>query len=381
MARRDRERWLVRAPGQHGALSREEAAHALKAKRAELRKRLELHQGTDGLPADVLDELLDEAIGLVVMSNRPIPDEQHLQGAFWAAIHFLIVERSRSVLRDSRVGSDFRVEFGPFAEMVPGDDPELLDRVAARERIASASDLMEQLDPLLRVAPKDLATALLELLADDTGSGIEVPALDPDIVELLARAEPGQLKQLVVEDFSSLQKPIAELLTPLDGATLLGPDGKPAGASDEQHITLSVQQVTTELLTRLALEPQLLHALRPRKFEEVIAELFDRHGFEVTLTAASKDGGVDMYAVKQSGYGTLLYLVECKKYRADRPVGVGIVRQLYGVVEAHNATAGIVATTSHFTRGAQTLAEQFQYRLSLHDFVKLKKWLRESAAP
>lgn len=333
------------------------------------------------MPAYVLDELVDEAIGLVVMSNQPIRDEQHLQGAFWAAIPYLLSERNRSVLRDYRVGSDFRVELGPFAEMVPGDDPELFDLVAARERIASASDLMEQLDPLLRVAPKELATALLELLIGDTQRGVGVPSLDPDVVELLASAEPGRLKQLIVEDFDSLEAPIGELLMPLNGATLLGPDGKPASPSDEQDITLSVQQVTTELLTRLAHEPQLLHSLHPRKFEEVIAELFDRNGFEVTLTAASNDGGVDMYVVKQSGYGTLLYLVECKKYRPDRPVGVGIVRQLYGVVEAHNATAGIVAATSHFTRGAQTLAEKLQYRLSLHDFVKLKKWLRESTAP
>jgi hypothetical protein len=39
------------------------------------------------------------------------------------------------------------VEFEPVAEVLPGDDDEPFDLVAARERIATAADLMVQLDP------------------------------------------------------------------------------------------------------------------------------------------------------------------------------------------------------------------------------------------
>jgi hypothetical protein len=91
LVRRDHARWLVRAPGQRGALSPEEAAHALKAKRAELRKRLDWRRDVAGLPEHVRDELVDEAIGLVVMSSKPIRDEQHLQGAFWSSIGYLLM--------------------------------------------------------------------------------------------------------------------------------------------------------------------------------------------------------------------------------------------------------------------------------------------------
>jgi len=91
LVRRGHARWLVRAPGQRGALSPEEAAHALKAKRAELRKRLDWRRDVAGLPAHVRDELVDEAIGLVVMSSKPIRDEQHLQGAFWSSIGYLLM--------------------------------------------------------------------------------------------------------------------------------------------------------------------------------------------------------------------------------------------------------------------------------------------------
>ena len=144
--RRGSTRWLVRAPGQRGALSPEEAAHALKAKRAELRKRLDWRRDVAGMPAHVRDEIVDEAIGLVVMSSKPIRDEQHLQGAFWSSIGYLLMAH-RSGRRDLHVGSQRRVEFEPVAEVLLGADDEPFDLVAAKERIATAADLMAQLDP------------------------------------------------------------------------------------------------------------------------------------------------------------------------------------------------------------------------------------------
>jgi hypothetical protein len=149
LVRRGHARWLVRAPGQRGALSPEEAAHALKAQRAELRRSLDWRRDVAGLPEHVRDELVDEAIGIVVMSSKPIRDEQHLQGAFWATIGYLLMAH-RSGRRDLHVGSQRRVEFEPVAEVLPGDDDEPFDLVAARERIATAADLMAQLDPFER---------------------------------------------------------------------------------------------------------------------------------------------------------------------------------------------------------------------------------------
>jgi hypothetical protein len=146
LVRRGHARWLVRAPGQRGALSPEEAAHALKAKRSELRRSLDWRRDVAGLPEHVRDELVDEAIGVVVMSSKPIRDEQHLQGAFWSAIGYLLMEH-RSGRRDLHVGSRRRMEFEPVAEVLPDDDDEPFDLVAARERIATAADLMAQLDP------------------------------------------------------------------------------------------------------------------------------------------------------------------------------------------------------------------------------------------
>jgi hypothetical protein len=79
--------------------------------------------------------------------RRPIRDEQHLQGAFWSSIGYLLMAH-RSGRRNLHVGSQRRVEFEPVAEVLPGDDDEPFDLVAAQERIATAADLMAQLDPL-----------------------------------------------------------------------------------------------------------------------------------------------------------------------------------------------------------------------------------------
>ncbi len=117
----------------------------MKAKRAELRKRLDWRRDVAGMPAHVRDEIVDEAIGLVVMSSKPIRSEEHLQGAFWASIGYLLVEY-RSGRRDLHVGSRRRVDFEPVADVL-SDDSEPFDLVAARERIATAADLMAQLDP------------------------------------------------------------------------------------------------------------------------------------------------------------------------------------------------------------------------------------------
>ena len=121
--------------------------------------------------------------------------------------------------------------------------------------------------------------------------------------------------------------------------------------------------------------PNLLYSLSPRGFEEVVAELLGRLGYEITLTPASRDGGKDIYAAKKDHLGTFLYVVECKKYAPDRRVGVGLVRQLNGVVQAEQATAGILATTAFFTRGALQFQETIASQLSLKDYVGIQQWL------
>lgn len=76
-----------------------------------------------------------------------------------------------------------------------------------------------------------------------------------------------------------------------------------------------------------------------------------------------------MFSLSASDHvGASLVLVECKRYAKDRLVGVDRVRSLYGVVSADTATAGVVVTTSGFSRDAVEFAEKVRYRMSLRDF-------------
>jgi restriction endonuclease Mrr len=61
-----------------------------------------------------------------------------------------------------------------------------------------------------------------------------------------------------------------------------------------------------------------------------------------------------------------ILLVECKRYREDRPVGVREVRKLvHWLDEEYKATLGMVVTTSSFRRTAQSLVIEEMNRLKL----------------
>jgi restriction system protein len=98
-------------------------------------------------------------------------------------------------------------------------------------------------------------------------------------------------------------------------------------------------------------------------------------GFEVELSPQTRDGGVDLYAVKHTVFGRRLLVVDCKRYRPDRPVGVGVVRGMVGAVDISGANAGLVISTSRFSAPAKTLAAQYPFRIDLQDYFDLQRLL------
>jgi restriction system protein len=171
-----------------------------------------------------------------------------------------------------------------------------------------------------------------------------------------------------------------ELLRRLHSFTysgLVGADGRPLarGSLVENQIVVDICSVSDDLLRRVHSNPKLLYELTPRRFEEFVAEVLDRLGYQVTLTPASKDGGKDIYAARKDHLGSFLYVVECKKYAPDHRVGVGLIRELNGVVQAERATAGILATTSFFTKGAKEFQTRLSNQIGLKDYLGIQEWL------
>ncbi|WP_152547802.1 restriction endonuclease [Paenibacillus ehimensis] len=146
---------------------------------------------------------------------------------------------------------------------------------------------------------------------------------------------------------------------------------------DHKEINLEVIDVNAQLIKYLAKYPELIRGIDPRQFEEIVAEIFHKKGFSVTLTPRTRDGGKDIYAIQNGIFGRQLFVIECKRYSNTHKVGVELVRGIYGVKVAERATAAMLVTTSSFSKDAIDFASPLKYELSLKDYTDLKFWLKE----
>jgi len=143
----------------------------------------------------------------------------------------------------------------------------------------------------------------------------------------------------------------------------------------------NIIEVNDELIQYINKHPKIIHHLHSRKFEELVAELFSDMGYHVELTPATRDGGYDIRAVTDNDLGSFLYLVECKRNSPRRPVGVEVIRGLYGKVMAERATKGIIVTSSYFSKPAISEASMLKYHISLSEYGDLKKWIQNYRLP
>ncbi|MFD0763233.1 restriction endonuclease [Mucilaginibacter lutimaris] len=142
-----------------------------------------------------------------------------------------------------------------------------------------------------------------------------------------------------------------------------------------QEIKNDIIIVNGNTLEKLKKNPELMHKLTPREFEEMTAELFEKQGYKVDLTQATRDGGKDLIVARRDDIGDFIYYVECKKYGPKNPIGVNLVRELLGTVHADKVTAGVMITSSYFSPDAIEFSKKEKHRLSLVDYVQLKEWL------
>ena len=217
---------------------------------------------------------------------------------------------------------------------------------------------------------EDLRETLIEQHLHEQQANMRIDDGSPGYRIDLENAVDRILQELgVYSEFWSAEEPV------IDGELLLesSTNVTPAGG---REFAVELEEVSNELLTYLARKPEDLRIINPRKFEEVLAEIFKNQGYEVELTPPSRDGGRDLMLVQKASIGSILTLVECKRYSETNKVGVGVVRSLYGVVESERATNGLVATTSYFTKGAVDFRERNKYRMDLANYSKLCDWLR-----
>ncbi|KXJ60388.1 MAG: hypothetical protein AXW14_12585 [Alteromonas sp. Nap_26] len=92
---------------------------------------------------------------------------------------------------------------------------------------------------------------------------------------------------------------------------------------------------------------QTVRDLHWRNFEELMAEAYRRQGYRVTEGGFGADGGIDLELRKDNQ----LTLVQCKQWKTQK-VGVNVVREMFGVLTAHQANHFIIISSGTFTQQA-----------------------------
>ena len=122
-----------------------------------------------------------------------------------------------------------------------------------------------------------------------------------------------------------------------------------------------------------------LRAMSPSEFEEFLAWLFRKQGYDVKMTARKGDHGVDLILYK----GGRTYGVQAKRFREKQNVGEPMLREFYGSFEDFGIQEGFFVTTSNFTQPARDWAANKAGRLHLisgDDLVRMIQLIRQDQA-
>lgn len=146
--------------------------------------------------------------------------------------------------------------------------------------------------------------------------------------------------------------------------------------SNDQSTSISLEEISKELIEWLVANPERLYSITPRTFELLIADILRNNGWDIEITSQTRDGGFDLYGIHKNVLGIKQnHIIECKRFAAHRKVDVGIVRSLLGVKQSMNVQGGLIVTTSSLTTPAQQLITS-RLDLDSKTYLDLKEWLK-----
>lgn len=131
-------------------------------------------------------------------------------------------------------------------------------------------------------------------------------------------------------------------------------------------------------IDRILQDQDAIYKISPREFEELVAEVFSRQGYNVELTPPTRDGGCDIIATRNINGIPYMILIECKRYGINNKVDVKLVRSLLGVQSDRKANKAILVTSSLFTKDARRFAERQEHLISLVDINDLLDMMRNA---
>lgn len=147
--------------------------------------------------------------------------------------------------------------------------------------------------------------------------------------------------------------------------------------------TITILPANDKIFAYLAEHPEEIYRnLSPREFEEFMAQLYNKLGYNVELTQTTRDGGKDIILRKPDVLGDMIYYVECKRYKEKNKVGLDVVQRLTGIVETDKVNGGIIATTSYLSPSAESwiIENRYNYKIQMHNFKTIQNMLKMTVA-
>lgn len=118
----------------------------------------------------------------------------------------------------------------------------------------------------------------------------------------------------------------------------------------------------------------MLKGMSPAQFEQEVADMFARLGYEARVVGGANDGGIDVVANKEGKK----YFIQCKKFITHEVTPHDIRDFLGAVTNVNNpAEKGFFITTGSFTLMAEKAAEG-NPRIEIIDGVKLVEYYKLS---
>jgi hypothetical protein len=134
-----------------------------------------------------------------------------------------------------------------------------------------------------------------------------------------------------------------------------------------------------QIILESTANPSLIRALSPREFEVFLAKIFESFGFDVHMTARTRDGGVDILCMTKQLEIPFKVAIEAKRYHPSKPVTVNLIRSFVGANKLFQANKLVYVTTSRYTRDAiKYSASPFVAELlELKQLPDIVKWANE----
>ena len=119
-----------------------------------------------------------------------------------------------------------------------------------------------------------------------------------------------------------------------------------------------------------------LSGLNWRDFENLIGYLLEKDGWEVNVTQATKDGGIDVIALKNDlNLGQVKSVWQAKKYGTKNLVRLNEVRELYAAREESKSSKAFIVTTNKLTKNAIEWIMKDEYRFGYKEGDDISNWI------